>query len=986
MQKELPQKIFEIFKGRTDRVGVGGDAASSIAVHSEKEILDLVQQHLEGKSRIGFYNLLPDGTCPWAAVDFDDHGNAGDLKDPDERSRAFMEHMKSAGISCYREKSSNHNGRCYHVWMKFDKPISAKKVHLALKSFVNRAMGIDVEVFPKGYDASKIGNFVWLPEFGGEDNIGLGTPAGRTLLVDEKGKPFPDQDKILSGIIPITEDQFDKFIAAYKLSVDRKTYNLREAVLLDGLEKLRACPFMKYCEDNAANLPEPLWYAWITNAAKVKGGREYIHEWSKKDPRYSEIETDRKIAHGLADTGPMTYDAIQAAGWLGHYEAGMKAPLSLVYKINVEAEIKRIKELPEGQEKISEKEKFLKSLSRLSLLEIDNARNLAKKELGISNDIFDKVTKKIDVESISNIDSLPEIVAQMRLSRVQPERCAKAIFTGLNNNGVRFFKDAQHNTYALFEKRLEFISPDNRMFSEFFYRMTEISLVGGDGRIYIDVLKNLAIKEGTLIEPSTWFYTDIKNHVVYFNPNVPERQLIQISADGIKVVDQADNEKSVVLQDSPKIRPIKFRQLNEEEYKRALQREKELIVDTMACSPVNRIFCNAWRITGMLMEFAHMHPLLRFEGTTASGKTFASDLLSFILYGNSEKKLGTTASNYTDAAQSPLLVLDNVEGKNMTRDLVDFLLTAPVGTTKEKRKAGTDTVNIIEKARCLILSNGIETFSEHEIINRTYFIEFDIDKYGGEVSNDLFNEIVAHRNEVLSAEFMALAKVLKRLKDGEGKNIIARLKKNYKGHSKQRSDEYFAMMIMIAEELLMAWGSSENVWDLVDQWIKGQNALAKQTHAGANVILTALDILRLKAERFYANGVGSERWPHEVQVEKSSTTGGVVLKGLASDFHSTLKAVAGNAGYDLRNPQTFSRRYTDAKKIVEEAGYAVKVTEVVDRNSYSFEYDPTAKKTGTEATTTPVPAPAPEPKNTDNANKKTKKAANKEPRNRNKKK
>ena len=170
----------------------------------------------------------------------------------------------------------------------------------------------------------KLGNFVWLPEFGGEDNIGLGTPAGRTVLVDDKGKPFPDQDKILSGIIPTTEDQFDKLIADYKLSVDRKTYNLREAALLEGLEKLRACTFMKYCEDNAANLPEPLWYAWITNAARVKGGREYIHEWSKKDPRYSEIETDRKIAHGLADTGPMTYDAIQAAGWQGHYEAGMK--------------------------------------------------------------------------------------------------------------------------------------------------------------------------------------------------------------------------------------------------------------------------------------------------------------------------------------------------------------------------------------------------------------------------------------------------------------------------------------------------------------------------------------------------------------------------------------------------------------------------------------------------------------------------------------
>jgi len=988
MENILPQQFFDLFKGRTDSVGIGGNKASSIAVHSEKEILDLVQQHLQGKTRIGFYNLLPDGTCPWAVVDFDDHGKAGDLKDPDERSKAFMEHMKSVGISCYREKSSNPNGRCFHVWIKFEKPLSAKKVHLAIKTFVNRAMGIDVEVFPKGYDATKLGNFVWLPEFGREDNLGLGVPAGRTVFVNDKGKSFPDQEKTLAGIIPTTEDQFDRFIATYKLSVDRKTYNLREAALLDGLEKLRQCSFMNYCEVNAANLPEPIWYAWITNAARVKGGREYIHEWSKKDPRYSEIETDRKIAHALADTGPMTYVAIQERGWQGIYSNDLKSPLSLVYKIDVSGEIQRIKALPEGHEKISEKEKFLKSLSRLSVMELDNARNLAKTELRISNQAFDNVTKKIDIAAITNNESLADIVARLKSSRVGAEKSAEVIYRWMENNGVRFFKDAQHNTYALFEKRLELISADNRMFSEYFYRMTEISLVGGDGRIYIDVLKNLAIKDGTKIEPSTWFYTDMENYTVYFNPNVPERQLLKISPDGIAVVDQADNEKSVVLQDSPKINPIKFQQLTEKEYQQALQREKELVVDTMACSPVNRIFCNAWRIGAMLLDLAHMRPVLRFEGITSSGKTFASDLFSFLLYGKSEKKIGTTASNYTDAAQSPILILDNVEVKNMTQELIDFFLGASVGTSKEKRKAGTDTANILEKARCLILSNGIENFSAHEIINRTYIVDFDIDKYGGVVSSDLFHEIAAHRNEILSSEFMIIAKVLKRLKNGDQKKIIAELQNRYKSHAKRRSDEYFAMMIMIAEELLKAWGSADNVWDLVDQWIKGQNAVAKQTHAGANVIIAAIDVLRIKAERHFANGgaMAPENWNHEVQLEKSESASGVVLKGWASDFHSTLKAVAGNAGYDLKNAQQFGRRFADARKILEDAGYTVNVTEKSDRYSYTFEFDPTAKKTGTETITTPVPAPAPEPKNADNANKKTKKAAKKEPRNRKKKK
>ena len=991
MKQFLPQQFFEIFKGRTDRAGIGGNAASSIAVHSETEILDLVQQHLDGKTRIGFYNLLPDGTCPWAVVDFDDHEKAGDLKDSDERSKAFMEHMRSAGISCYREKSSNPNGRCFHVWMKFEKPLSAKKVHLALKSFVNRAMGIDIEVFPKGYDPTKLGNFVWLPEFGGEDNLGLGVPAGRTVFVNEKGKSFPDQEKILAGIIPTTEDQFDKFIAAYKLSVDRKTYNLREAALLDGLEKLRQCPFMKYCEDNAANLPEPLWYAWITNAARVKGGRVYIHEWSKKYPNYSQIETDKKIAHGLADTGPMTYEAIQGAGWHSQYEAGLKAPLSMVYRVDVDAEIKRIKEIPDGPGRTAEIKKFLKSLSRVSAFDLDRAKKLAKSELGISAPLFDQETKKIDVSEIGRDEPLPEILAKMKAVKHTPEKCAEIIYEWMKENGVEFFRDKLDNTYTLFDKRLEEITMENRNFRRYFYRVTGYSLAGRDGWTYIDVLQHLAYDNGKLIEPSTWEFTDKENFTVYFNPNVPERQLLQISPDGIKVVDQADNEKSVVLQDSPKIRPIKFRQLTEKEYQEALRKLKILVVDNMACLPVNRLFCTAWMIGMMLVDFVHMRPILRFEGITSSGKSFASDLFSYLLYGASEKKIATTASNFSDAAQNPVLILDNVEMKNMGQELIDFLLVASVGTSKEKRKAGTDTANVLEKAQCLILTNGIESFSHHEIINRTYIVDFDIEKHGAGVvgvSSDIFGEIVASRNEILSAQFMIIAKILARLKKGDRKNIIAELQKRYKGHAKRRSDEFFAMMIMIAEELLKAWGDKRNVWDLVDEWIKGQNAVAKQTHAGANVIIAAIDVLRIKAERHFANGgaMAPENWNHEVQLEKSESVSGVVLKGWASDFHSSLKAVAGNAGYDLKNAQQFGRRFADARKILEDGGYIVNVTEQADRYSYTFEYDPAAKKTGTETITTPVPAPAPEPKNADNANKKTKKAAKKEPRNRKKKK
>lgn len=961
MKQKIENKFWELFKARFDHVGHGDK--NSVPVNSENEILDLVQQHRDGNLRIGFYNLLPNGTCPWAVVEFEEHGNLP-VPNAKEASVRFMEHLKSAGIPCYREVSKNPDSRSYHVWIFFEKPMSAKKVHLALKSFVKRAMGINVEVFPKGYDTSKLGNFVWLPLFGGEDSWGQGLLKQRTVFVDDNAQPFADQDAFLTSILRTTESQFDDLISRYKLKVDAPTsYNLRDANLVDGLAKLRKCPFMAYCEDNAATLSEPLWYAWITNAMRVKGGREYVHEWSAKYPKYSKIETERKIAHALADTGPMTYESIINAGWKGTPPADAKTPVSLAYKIDIDAEVSRMKQVSDNALRTSEIEKFIQSLTKVSPLERDRARTLLKSDLGVSFPAFDGTVRRLALKDVDPNESLPEAIDRMKKMHESAERRGEYAYSWMTKSEVQFFKDHQHTTYALFDKRLEEVSGDNQLFREFFYSRTGVSLASPDGRVYVDVLRNLALKNGQLIEPATWIYTDTANHKVYFNLNVPERELVQIGPDEIKVVDQANNEQSVVLQDSAKIKPIKFIQLTDQEYKSSLIKEKFLLVDTLACSPTNRIFCNAWRIGAMFIDFVHMRPVLRFEGKTSSGKTFASDLFSSLVYGQSQKKIGTTASNYTDAAQSPILILDNVEVKNMTQELTDFVLGASVGTTKEKRRAGTDTANILERARCLILSNGIENFSAHEIINRTYIVEFDVLLYGGSVTSDLFTEIESNRNVLLSAEFMLISRVLKRLKNGDRKTVLTQLQQKHKGHSKQRSDEFFSIMIMITEELLSAWGSKENIWDLVAEWIGEQNRVSQETHSGANVVLTALDMLRTKAERHLANFTPLDQWTYAVPLKQSSKTSSVVLEGNASDFHTSLKAIAGNAGYDLRTPAQLAKRIIDAQQILEAAGYSVTTAKVRDRKWYEFEFEPKQDIGGTDSGTTPVPQSVPQPKN-----------------------
>lgn len=83
-----------------------------------------------------------------------------------------------------------------------------------------------------------------------------------------------------------------------------------------GIERVLESDFMAFCRGYARSLPEPLWYAMITNLIGFMDGREAIHELSLPHPRYSFAETERKIAHALRDApGPHTYRYIENHGF-----------------------------------------------------------------------------------------------------------------------------------------------------------------------------------------------------------------------------------------------------------------------------------------------------------------------------------------------------------------------------------------------------------------------------------------------------------------------------------------------------------------------------------------------------------------------------------------------------------------------------------------------------------------------------------------------
>lgn len=102
-----------------------------------------------------------------------------------------------------------------------------------------------------------------------------------------------------------------------------------------GIKKVLQSDFIQYCEKKAKDLPEPLWWAMITNLIPFENGRKKIHQLSKPYPGYSKEETEQKIEHALQDApGPHTVTYLKEYGFDSKdcQKAGVKSPAGLAFQ------------------------------------------------------------------------------------------------------------------------------------------------------------------------------------------------------------------------------------------------------------------------------------------------------------------------------------------------------------------------------------------------------------------------------------------------------------------------------------------------------------------------------------------------------------------------------------------------------------------------------------------------------------------------------
>jgi len=432
-----------------------------------------------------------------------------------------------------------------------------------------------------------------------------------------------------------------------------------------------------------------------------------------------------------------------------------------------------------------------------------------------------------------------------------PNHVAAIIFKHFGKLG-QVFRDRENKVYIFYKHTIYEIG-NNLPFNALMKKTTRLLHSREPGKSVWESLACEAYNFGRQIDLSSWLYTDRATDAIYANLNSPNNVIFKITREGTMEIQNGLNEEGVLLKSSKKIMPVNY--LPDTDIAEGMAALKELIFDNFACEAEQKYLVLCWFFSAFLLDFVPYRALMKFSGSTSSGKTTAARLLSVLIYGSEHLGDPSTAAMYAVSSQNPFLVIDNLESDDITKGGLKFLLLSATGGGKEKRTQGTETETIEEMPKSLVLVTAIEPFTKPELINRTFDIEYG-NKWKSEnfIEDEVIRQIIKKRDLILSAVIKLIqTEVLPNLE--KRREFITILKKDHKGHSKNRTDEFLAMMMLMLEKLvpyIPYWKEGDPEYGFEERyghgdseirkaWITYQDAKAKETETGSSSIIKLLD-------------------------------------------------------------------------------------------------------------------------------------------------
>lgn len=304
-------------------------------------------EHLRGKERLGVYVLDAQARCKFLAADFDDHHGALDPAAVWAEVSRFVQTCRAHEWHAAVERSKS--GKGYHVWIFFDAPVEAAKARAIGRWLFEESQalreGEDFSTFDRFFPAQAsvppvgrgFGNLIGLPMCGAKDYA-----AGKTAWLTEAGELVLDPVTWLQQLPRHAAARVDAFIAEWKLTLDEPDAYAGPARdphaklgTAEAFEAMRGrCKFIPWVTEPATwpsdwpaqGTSEPLWFAWLSNICRFEPSDDYAHTANAWHPKYSAADTDFKLQHARASSGPQTCAHIQREGFKHCPKGGCKLP------------------------------------------------------------------------------------------------------------------------------------------------------------------------------------------------------------------------------------------------------------------------------------------------------------------------------------------------------------------------------------------------------------------------------------------------------------------------------------------------------------------------------------------------------------------------------------------------------------------------------------------------------------------------------------
>ncbi len=477
---------------------------------------------------------------------------------------------------------------------------------------------------------------------------------------------------------------------------------------------------------------------------------------------------------------------------------------------------------------------------------------------------------------------------------------------------------------------------NNLPFKSLLYQLGNINYADKQSNVIWESIQAQCYYKAPHTEHVGWIFTDHTDKTdpdtpaIYYNLCDKQNEIIKITPDGIEQLMNGCNINSVFLQKSPKSKPIKYKNMTDAEMVDGLTLFFDLFFDNMACDIIWKLYIICLIVNSVFLNMTKAHGINKFTGHQGSGKTETAGMITALLYGQNFVTIGSTASDYTDAALNPVTICDNLEIHNITPDRRDFLLCAATGITRQKRKGGTDSKNIYEKATTQIITTSIESFELPELIERAITISFGKEHFNSNYEGSIIieNQIIANRDFIMSSIFKLSSYILRNFYDKKT-NIYQYLERTHGSHSKRRLNEHLACIYVILDEFMNFVPKAKKIFPMstkaiLDEWVKEQNIETSEIVQETNIIVRYLNLL---ADETANNNLNEYRIRNLATVEMDYANN-LVFEVSTNQLLSVFELLAKK--YNLKQRFTSVRhlsvRIRNENNVIESAGWTITQT------------------------------------------------------------